>query len=153
MTEARKQDPPDVAERVPQFRRRLWRQYVYAGLIAFVVSAITTFGYDRDSRDRVITNCESIQDDRRDRAEELRRDAGQLDKQADTVLGNPKSKPPIPPFKFKGSVFEEFEAIIVAGAKENREQAKSDRAEAKRIEERVEDCEKLFPVIDILPFI
>lgn len=158
-TRADDQDDPEVESRIEAARRQGRKRTIfYAALVAGFVALFFGWQNDKDQVDRSRDNCELIQEDRKDRAKSVEESADRLTDEANQVLGHPgdpNADPPEPavkPFVFKGTAFEEFEALIKKGALENRTEAVNNYNRAKEIRKRVENCEEVFPEPDLWPF-
>jgi hypothetical protein len=137
--QTREGDPPELVERLEKVRSEGRRRTIfYSALVAGFVALLFGYFNDKDQAARSRENCQLIQDDRRV-------DYQRLTRQADQVLGNDTVKPPIPAFKFEGTAFEEFKPLIVA-------QARTARTDAIQLRERFENCPRVFPDPELIPF-
>jgi len=112
-------------------RRTIFYSIIAAGLIALFIGHAIDVSSSNKQANRSRQNCQFLNDG-------IKRAAARLDQQADQVLGNVHRRPPIPPFKFKGTPFEKFQALIVAQARQNRTDALVTRKGLK-------DCKDVFP--------
>lgn len=112
-------------------RRTVFMSVIAAGLISLFIGHAIEVDNNNKQADRSRQNCQFLND-------RIKVSAIRLNSQADNVLGNDHHKPPIPPFKFKGTPFEKFQALIVTQAKQN-------RADAAVTLAGVKNCRKVFP--------
>jgi hypothetical protein len=116
-------------------RRIQKRTILYSAVIAGAVSLFLGHAIEVDNNNkqavRSRTNCQFLND-------RIRVSGERLKEQSDNILGNAHHKPPISPFKFRGTPFEKFQTLIV-------NQAKQQRADARETLSGVKDCNKVFP--------
>lgn len=167
----RASDDPAIARKLAnevryQRKRTIVISVVAAGLVSLFIGRAIEVQGQNDQVNRSRTNCQLTQDDRLDRLDALRESAAASAGQADNTLGNtrpmiyvpPKGdnvvgtirygKRPIPPADFNKppfNAFKDFKALIVAQAKGNRAAAARNLARAKKLEKRLEKCNKVFP--------
>lgn len=131
-------------EAAKEIRRSSRRRLVVLSIVASSIVALTLSWFnDIDQRGRSVKNCQLVQDDRRQRADDL-------DRQSDGVLGDNSVKDGDPnehikPFKLEGTPFEEFKPLILA-------QAKQERRSSRGYSSRIENCDKVHPFPNPIPF-
>jgi len=126
-------------------RRTIMWSAVIAGIVTLFITRVTEQQQFNSQSDRSRQNCEFLNDRLKVSAARLDRDATDLDTGADNVLGNAHKKPPLRPFKFKGTAFEPFQKIILANALQSRLKAKQDREDATATRAGIKDCAQVFP--------
>jgi hypothetical protein len=131
------------------------RTLVYSIIAAGLVSWFFAYANDASQIDRSRVNCDFVQQDRRDRAESVLETARSLKRSSDFVLGDPKAHPVRLPADFTKDPFKSFasvKALVIKQAKEDRKTSKRNFERAKQIRKRIENCTKVFPRPNILPF-
>lgn len=168
---ARSTDSPDEARRYARLHISERRRTIIISVVsACIIALFIGWANDRDQRDRSVKNCQATQEDRYDRIDTLRETAGANYRQSDNTLGNKKPlvykegkpygklvavKKPIPPADFNVppySAFKDFKALILAQAKEQRLTAARNVRRANKAIKRVENCDKVFPAPNPIPF-
>lgn len=130
----REDDPPEMKERLYRARREGRRRTVIisvvaSGIVALFIGRAVEVQVFNEQRQRSITNCEQVQEDRRSIGKNLQR-------QADGILGS-KARG-VEPFDLTGTGLEKFEPLLRAQAIQN-------RARAQTYFDRIENCNKVFP--------
>lgn len=161
----RESDDPALAQRVEEVRGEGRRRTLWFAIVgSCIVSLFFAWANDKDQRERSVKNCQLVQADRRDRYQTLKETAADQGRQADSILGNPhppigkdgnKHPKPIPPADFSKrpfNAFADFKALIIQQAKQNRRGQARNIARAKGVRARIEDCNKVFPAPNPIPF-
>jgi len=123
--------PQEGEEHIRRRRRFALRVIIMSVFISGLVALVIVYAVEIGARNNAVDSCKLEMQTRNLLAQ-------QADEAADGVLGNPRAKPPVPPFEFEGTSFARFKPLIIAQAKSNRRRAAEFRAS-------IRDCEKLFP--------
>lgn len=155
-------------------RVRAWRArtIIFSIIASTLVALFIGWENDKDQRDRSVKNCVLTQEDRWDRVDSLRESAAASAQQADSVLGNKQpliykpakgddlagtlvvGKHPVPAADFSKppfNKFKDFKALSLANAQQQRLAAARNIARAKKVQKRIENCNKVFPAPSLLP--
>jgi len=128
---ARVDDLPEDGERYKRQRRYERLRTVFISVVCSGLAALAiVYTVELHARNDAVDACQLEMQSRA-------LDAAQYDSQADAVLGDPNEKPPVKPFDFKGTVFEDFEPLIKAQAITNRRRA-GEKARS------IRNCNQLF---------
>jgi hypothetical protein len=153
----RETDPVVIQQRLNDIiyegRHRRRRTVIMSVVASSIVALFIGWGNDYDQRTRSVKNCEAVQLDRRERIGNLRDTAHTQQASADFVLGSKARHRPVPnwhkqPFRSYAT----FRPLVTNTAKQARRESRRDFAAAMAIQKRLENCEKVFPEPNPIPF-
>jgi hypothetical protein len=138
---SRRQQDQKIDTQINVARHERARTIVYSMLAAGFVSLFIGHFIEVDTNnaqaDRSRTNCQFLN-------ERVKVSGERLVERADKTLGNPNHKDkngnpdPIPPLQIKGTAFEKFGPLIIANAKQDRQDGLANL-------QGVKDCKAVFP--------